>query len=424
VVAPLSYDVKDMPLVQHVVRIFGLRNSVAQSDINNNRTIWTEKAALMDLKKYQTMLSFNSKGTLGSDDFDLEVAYQAWKKAETPDLSQMMLEIVQAKPELAKTSSAGSLPRASPQTQTSESLDAAYSTLSRKLSDHDENSSCYVIDQPVDMSGLNIEDDRDYRDSDSESFTFIPLDARAFYRFILLQAVTHDIQARAPGDAHILTNQSTELLSEIAIRWRIPGFTQMVLFLDVASQKFLDQEINLDLLDTAFTYFKKPPSEKRRQSMHLQNTSSSASLSDRTMWTTREFALNRQVLTNLNDALLRDVYNLMQHCYESKPPSVGPTMLVLEEHIWNDPMFSQSPEDMAQFTELLRAGLVKKAAEVYRGFLEGQIPESQEDWQFYHVIELGKVVMKLAEKIQKRYKRNPDIMGYVEKTFLHLENAH
>ena len=37
-----------------------------------------------------------------SDDFDLEEAYLAWKKAETPALSQMMLAIIQAKPELAK----------------------------------------------------------------------------------------------------------------------------------------------------------------------------------------------------------------------------------------------------------------------------------------------------------------------------------
>ena len=101
VVVPRSYEVKDMQLVQVVGRIFGLTNTQIQSDIDKNKASWTAEAALRDLKTYQNLLSLNSRKTLRSDDFDLEEAYEAWKKAESPDLSQMMRAIVQSYPVLA-----------------------------------------------------------------------------------------------------------------------------------------------------------------------------------------------------------------------------------------------------------------------------------------------------------------------------------
>lgn len=77
VIAPLSTDVKDMGMVQTVAKIFGLRNSQVQSDIDANAKLWTEEAALMDLKAYQHCLDSNTKRTLRSDDFDLDEGYQA-----------------------------------------------------------------------------------------------------------------------------------------------------------------------------------------------------------------------------------------------------------------------------------------------------------------------------------------------------------
>ena len=70
VVAPLSYDVKDMPLVQHVAKVFGTTNAQAQSDIDKNRAVWTGKAALQDLKTYQAHLSLKTRKTLSQEDFE------------------------------------------------------------------------------------------------------------------------------------------------------------------------------------------------------------------------------------------------------------------------------------------------------------------------------------------------------------------
>ena len=43
VIQPISYDVKDMKLVQVVGKIFGLRNSQMQTDIDINKSFWTEE---------------------------------------------------------------------------------------------------------------------------------------------------------------------------------------------------------------------------------------------------------------------------------------------------------------------------------------------------------------------------------------------
>ena len=413
---PLSYDVKDMPLVQVVARIFGLRNTMVQSDINKYRSVWTEKAALQDLKTYQTLLNLNSRKTLRNEDFDLDEAYDQWKKGEVHDLSQMMLAIMQSNPELAK-STTGSLPQFSHRANGSDTPEVQY--LDRRTSDYSEASS-YIIDQPVDMTNLSSRSQSpDSSSDDDKTFTFMPSDIRGYYHFITAQALTYDtndkdLQAPIsegtsnPSSTKLLSKQSTELLNEIGLRWRIPYVSRIILFLDVIREKFVDQEITLDTLDAAFNFIKEPPPENRKHS----NIMSSA-LFDRSKWLLTDTVLNQQILTALHVALLRDLYDVLQHCYESKPPSVGPIVYVLEHHIYDDPGFSKTQDDVDGYRDQLYEGLQGKAHEMYRAFLQKEVPNDQNSWEFFHVIELGKMVVALAQRIQKRYRKNPEIMGYV-----------
>ncbi|KAF2259547.1 hypothetical protein CC78DRAFT_58020 [Lojkania enalia] len=407
---PRSYEVKDMPLVLVVQRIFGISYSDVQADINRYKSVWTEKAALQDLKTYQAHLSLMSKKTLNSDDFDLEEAYEAWKNNEIPDLSQMILAIVQSNPELAKSTPGGNLPQFKP----SAPLESGYHDPMRKNSGSTENGSSYVIDQPVDMSSLNIRDDFG---EDDAAFTFIPPDPRTYYRAILKEALTYDLAdgELQPSEAtsempsiKLLSKQSAELLNEIALRWRLPHFSRLVLFLDVIREKYQDQEINLDMLDAAFNYVKEPPTtDKKSHRLSLVQDS----LFDRTKWTVHDYALNQHLLTALHDSLLRELFEIMMHVYDTKAQPLGPIMYVLNNHIYDDPLFTTTPEDLDQFTEHLRQALRQKAAEVYRDLLAKHIPDTKEEWEFYHVIELGRAVVKLCDRIQKRYRKNPEIMG-------------
>lgn len=414
VVIPLSHEVKDMPLVQVVARIFGLTNTMVQSDIDKNRSAWTAKAALQDLKTYQTLLNLNSRKTLRSDDFDLEEAYEAWKKAESPDLAQMIMAIVQSNPELAKSSYNHNSPQFNPNASGSEASDSGYSESSRKMSVSEASS--YVIDQPVDMSAMSPVDHIPYvLGRDEDTFTFFPSDTRGYYRLILSQALSHDLKdeilhasdlSMEVTTFKLLSKQSTELLNEICLRWRIPYVSRVVLFLDVVREKFIEQEISLDTLDAAFTFIKESLPDNRKDSNSI-----GAQLQDRTRWPLQDFALNQQILAALHDALLRDLYDVAQHCYEQKPPSVGPILFVLEHHICDDPSFSKLPHGAGAFADQLRERLRVKAFALYKEYLAKHLPQDQERWQFYDVIELGKAVLALAQRIQKRYRQNAEIMG-------------
>ena len=414
VLVPRSTEVKDMPLVLVVARIFGLTATQVQSDLDKNKSDWTAAAGLQDLKTYQTLLNLNSRKTLRSDDFDLEEAYEAWKKTEGPDLSQMILAIIQSNPELAKSTARKSLPRMNSQATGANGVDSGYSELSRKMSEASDGVSSYAIDTPVDMASITTSPQNE-PNTDEHTFTFTPPDPRSFYRFILSQALSFDLkdnslqasEATAETPAlKLLSKQSTELLNEICLRWRIPRISRVVLFLDVIREKYLDDEISLDTLDCAFTFIKEPLNDASKAS----STTTSALL-ERDKWPLADFVLNQQILATLNDALLRDLYTTATRCYEQKPPSVGPLLFVLDHHIYDDPSFTETTDDQKAFSRKLHQGLKDKAFELYKEYLQKHLPHNETQWEFFHVIELGKAVTTICEKIQKRYRKNPEIRG-------------
>ena len=413
-VVPLSHEVRDMPLVQVVGRIFGLRHTMMQSDIDKHRPEWTEKAALQDLKTYQTHLNMGTRRTLSADDFDTHQAYEDWKKSETPELSQLMLAVMQVNPELAKTSGS-SVPIST--SHNASAVDAAYSDMGRVLSQHEDTPS-YVLDMP-DLNSLSLMDSNEHNDPDADQiYTFIPPDPRSMFRFVLFQALTYDLNDRnssedgaPPPPSQLLSKQSTDLLNEIAIRWRIPKFSRAVLFLEVVKEKFVEQAISLETLDSAFNFVKEPePDDSKNKRSSLIATSA---FSERQTWTMADFGLMRKVLSDIYNSLLRDLYEVITTSYDDKAqlPRLGAIMAVLDDHIRNDQSFSQSNQDFENFKSQANIGLENKAREVYGTLLEKQLPPEPEKWEFYHVQQVAKSVLKLAEKIQKRFKRNPEILG-------------
>ncbi|KAK0864510.1 hypothetical protein LTS02_005892 [Friedmanniomyces endolithicus] len=331
---PRSYEVRDMPLVIRVCSVFAKPTAQAQNDINAHRTAWTEQAALKDLKDYQSHMMLNTHVTLNEGDFHLDEAFEAWRRGEFADLGQMMLEIVKSDPGLAKTSTSGGVLALKAPTQTSDG--AMYGDISRQMSAGAEADGGYALDQPVDMSQLNL-DSGSPRDSamgeqETVGFTFIPPDARAYYRQVVKVAFTHDLAdeelaAGADGEpAKLLSRQSMDLLNEVALRWRIPQFTRLVLFLDVVREKYQHQEVPLETLDAAFVSVKEPTPEPVKKSLGGARPSSQPTqpaLFDSSRWTVSDYALYQNLISTLHDALLRELFELFQHCYDAKPPSIG-----------------------------------------------------------------------------------------------------
>lgn len=414
---PLSYEVRDMPLVMIVAELFDVPYNQVQADVNRNRPVWTEKAALADLKSYQNLVNLYSPRVLRPDDFDLDEAYEAWRKVEGSELSQMMLALLRSNPELAKSTSRTSMQPTTPD-GSSRSSPAPWD--SKKLPDRSSRSSP-LTEEPPDMNDLRLQDGGDHAavaEEGAKPFTFIPPDPKAYYRCVLVQLLTHDLNkasseraesADSPSTPKLLSKESTTLLQELSMRWRIPQWTRLVLFMDVIKDKFLDQEISLEMLDAAFDHVNSAVVENKRAS--VASLSDMSPFQNRSRWTIADFALMRRLLSSLHEALLRDLYDVLQHCYEPKPPTVGPIMYILENHVRSDPSFSVGEDDDARFTAELSQGLQEKALDAYSVQLHHNVPDNQDEWQFYHVVELGKSILKLAERIQKRYKKNPEIMG-------------
>lgn len=405
---PLSYELKDMPMVQVVAKIFGKSNSAVQQDLDTNMSAWTEEAALKDLKAYQFRLSSNMAGTLRKRDFDVDEAFEEWKRQEIPFLAKMFAEILSVRPDLkASTSGADkSLPARPPSMYNN---DQTYAELGKMINSRDSVS--FGFDPSLSFGSLSLEDSSSIRSVDEPNYVFIPPDPRAMYKVILQYAMSFD-QLHSDPDADFapLSEDTTELLVELAVRWRIPQFSRDVVFVEVSARKFLDQEMSHEQLYTCLDMVKEPRPEPKKP-LPIQHYTTALSDIEHTRWTLADFGGYQQALKELNEALLRDLYDLLVRCYEDKPPSIGVVMALLRNHIVDDPTFSQRPEDAAERARELEAGLGRAAGLAYQSYLERTLPESQEEWDFSHVVKLGKTVVEQANKIKKRYQKNPVIMG-------------
>ncbi|PWW75671.1 hypothetical protein C7212DRAFT_282163 [Tuber magnatum] len=404
--APLSYNVNDMPLVKIVARIFGVSLQTCQQDINTNKSVWTEKAALMDMKAYSNKLSLGNTGrTLRSEDFDTDEAWEAWRKLETPALSQIMLAIVQSNPsELVKTTSGPSPITTRPQSLQQSSA-YPYHDLSRSSTSSDAPSSMYGYDHPVDMGNFDVSSPvaDDILDT---PYTYIPPDPRAYFRHVVEKCLSYDLQdpdalpMDVPGadPTVLLSKGSLDILSECCTRWRIPQFSSSILFLDVVRKFYQDQDIDLVTLDTAWLYAK------------------GATDFDWRTWTIADQNLYRQILLSIHDSLLRDLYDLLQHAFDPRAKPVGRVMYILNQHIYEDPLFTST--GLESYIEQLKEGLRNRAFEVL-GEIVSELPQDKNELDPFHLVELTQKIIKLAEKVNKRFKE--PIMGSVDPMMIFVE---
>lgn len=275
-------------------------------------------------------------------------------------------------------------------------------------------SSSYVLDLPVDLGSLDLNSTEPASQQNGDAshvYTFIPSDPRAMFRFILIQALNHDLTDQTndanngPESGQLFSKKTTELLNEIALRWRVPKFTRIVLFLDVVREKFAEQAISLEMLDAAFNYVKEPPREdvkNKRASLIM-----TSALYDRYNWTISDFALMGKLLTTLYNALLQQLYDVILTAYADKAqlPRLGSIMAIVDEHVRNDPSFAQGSEDFEEFKLAAIDGLTSEAKKMYNTILARELPQEDDKWEFYHIQQLAKALLKLAEKIQKRFRK-------------------
>lgn len=402
---PLTHDVKDMPLVLTVGRIFGFPNNQLQDDIDKHRGEWTEEAAVKDLKTYQQCISLNTRTTLTSDDFDTAEAYEAWKKHELHEIPQLLIAVIQINPELAKTSNGNALAHIQ---GAASSSDYHFAEISRKMHETSETGS---FDHSIDFAALSI-GNHTAPEGAEIPFVYIPPNQRSYYRFFVKEAILSDIRDQDTSEATsgLISKKTSDLLHELATRWRVPSFSRKILFLDAVKDLYQNRDISLDTVDKGLVYFKETTPDKRklnRKSVGLQDL-----ISDWTKWTVDDVKIYQSSLRSIYENVLRDLFQVMQGAYDGKSPSFGNCLYILQEHLAPDPANPIHPKlQSKKFSSELSAALRERAAETYKAVLEKSIPKAEEEWKFNHVIELGKDVVTLCDKIRKRYRKSPEILG-------------
>ena len=406
--APRSFEVKDMPLVLVVCRIFARSTAQAQSDIDAHRDVWTERAALRDLKQYQSHMTFPSRITLSREDFDADEAFELWRKGETNDTGQMMLSILQSDPALARSGlvDGGSVAKKVPPLEYIEN-----STQSPRQSGDGYPGG--DVENQIDLAELSLDKTISHGSTDVQegSLTFMPPDPKACHRHILKTALASDLppDAQESSPQQLVSESSMDLLNEIAIRWRIPFFTRAVHLLDVTQEKYQRQEVTLNTVDAAFSVLKDPPPPPKKS--NAKPPPPPMALFERKRWAVADRSMYQKALNSLHDALLRELYETFQHAYESKPPNIATVMYVLENHLYDDELFDRTPADLDAFSATLSDALRQNARQKYREVLSQNVPDNATEWEFYHVVKLGQGVTALCEKIQKRYRKSPEVMG-------------
>jgi hypothetical protein len=409
---PLTYEVKDMPMVQLVARIFGVEHGRIQEDINKNRPLWTEEAALRDYKQYQHRLASDLAGTLRPEDFDVDSVFEEWKKNEGPHLGQIILEILSVKPSLNRSSrvSVATDKPLPTRPQSLYGLEQSYYDFGKPATDSDTTSRGHEHRGSLGgLSLMSLDDTSGIRSVDDPGYTFIPPEPRATYKTILHYVMEYDLLHSDPSLSYIpIQPASNDLLVELAVRWRIPQYTRHVALAETAAKHFLDEAINAEQLDIVLDTIKSPPPEVKKAPA-IQFYSAGLADIDHSRWTLADFAAYQHALKDCHDFLLRELYEKLVRCYEPKNPTIKVVYSVIGS-IETDPAFAQRPEDAQEFRQYLEKGLRAGALEAYRRFVESAIPEVQEEWDFSHVVTLGKSVDALCEKIKRRYK-GQDIMG-------------
>jgi len=369
--APLSYSINEMPLAQTVSKIFQVAPTQVQNDINRYRPVWTEDAAIKDLKFYNESLNLMNNYTLKADHFDTDAGYDIWKSEESKAIAILIQQMVTNNPSLATTSSRQSY--------------LAPGTPSSEFSGHD--------------SGIDVQSANGSQTGDLEGpYTFIPSDPREYFKVLLkfsLYAALQSGEPPAEPDVNgyvtmpLYPKDTSILIEECSMRWRLPSYSRASLFLDVIRESYLEQQIDLDALDAVFEYFKEEV------------------IIPWADWTIMDQALHRKTLSGIYDGILREIHQTVLQCYEPRPPQILPLVYVLDTHLKSDPLFSPPPID--EFVANLKSEVIDKAGDTYAGLTQ-DIPENREEWDMYHIVDLGKRLLGLSQRIAKRYAE--PILGY------------
>jgi hypothetical protein len=196
-----------------------------------------------------------SPPSLRPSDFPDESSYEDWKYHESKAISELVVNMIQANPKLAKLEPMEILPSLLSDSA-SERPD-----LRRTTSDqhHGQSRQASEAGQPTIARSsrpdirrrISMTDDLD-EFTQKHAYTFLPEDPRAYYKrlveIVLKSDRTHDEE-----EGELLSEASRELLEECAFRWRVHPASQTSFLFEVVKQMYDDEELDIDHIEQAFS---------------------------------------------------------------------------------------------------------------------------------------------------------------------------
>ena len=190
-------------------------------------------------------------------DFPDEISYDEWKHDESKAISELIVNMIEANPQLAKLES----------TEVLSSLlsdSGEKNELRRTVSDSPTKFATEVEQHNIAINGKSTRPELPRRISvngDPEEFvqkhtyTFIPEDPRAYYRRLVeacLKSHKNDPQ-QGDDESSLLSSSLLVLLNECAVRWRVHPAAQVALLVDVVRQLYDNAELDIQSINEAFS---------------------------------------------------------------------------------------------------------------------------------------------------------------------------
>ncbi|CAO1615966.1 unnamed protein product [Parajaminaea phylloscopi] len=387
----MDNPVKDSELIRSVGSLFSVDAEQLAKDVDFMRKTCTEQAAMLDLKHCVKNINLQASWPGRKEDFETEAAYQHWRTQELQALSQIMMLMCQANPDLMKTTSRDS----SLTSQAKKAADAA-------AAPGGVSSAVESGGQAPDGEELSqaMEEEETFG-----SFTYIPPDPKAFYRRALELCIDFDLEKirQQPEEEEvslsILSRQHSDLLKECALRWRIMAPFRIVANLDVMREKYDRAEIPLDCISEALAAMQSSFEETSVQ-----------------YWAKADHALLIRTCSTLFESFLRFLYEAFQDIHNVDPQEIHPYVAMAEElhesqlvrtnHDVNGP-----PVELERHVEELRDGIRIMAIHEYTAKTTELFSQAVDN-EVVPLVQLLDWLEKGAKRLDKRYPE--PILGHID----------
>ncbi|KAI5481227.1 C2 domain protein [Pseudohyphozyma bogoriensis] len=320
----LTTNVVEMEMVMAVGKLFGKSVGELQRDVIAMRRSCTEKAAYNDLKLCINRVAQGARFPARREDFDSDDGFQAWKKQESAELSEMIFEMVSKDPSLRNSGPPESTPPI------------------RNGGGSARNSVIGLTSPSPEGSVVGSSGGED--ENVSEGFTFVPPDPKFYYKrlFEIALDYDYDMMSQLPPDEYvsltILSNVNEALLRDCATRWRIIPPVRASTFLSLIVQHYKHQGVPEACVGEALSGLDRVEAEWEY---------------DRWPWADRRFLFKN--LRALFDILLSRFWEIFEGILDLPFDEVVDSLT----RIWANQVFREDARDVTGRLDELRVGMRK-----------------------------------------------------------------